>query len=79
MFLAVILSTEKLVPLSSNLQRNYLLKKDPLDSAVNKSTILNMELSTNVLRDGVDVEIQSGKLMLASNIVVFLLFTKNFS
>ena len=38
-----------------------------------------MELSTSVLRDDVDVEIQFGKVMLTSNVVVFLLFTKNFS
>lgn len=38
-----------------------------------------MELSTNVLRDDVDVEIQFGKVMLTSNVVFFLLFTKNFS
>ena len=34
-----------------------------------------MELSTDVLRDYLDVEIQFRKLMLTSNVVVFLRFT----
>ena len=80
MLLAIILSTVKIVPLSSNLQRNYLLKKSvyPIDSAVNDSTFLKDHGTVYKCTQKQCGQSSFESPMLTSNVVAFLLLIKNF-